>query len=335
MEPDHRRRETLAKRCSALVRGPPADVARLLACYLFGICDLCGFNVDLCRFWMRTARQRLGQATSQERVALLLYDLAFLRPDMSLEAEPVPGNKTYLVLYPFGRRRERNLWIAVEDLPVLVREAIHFILASGDLSSHGQIEWPAILWYESYGMGNRIMAKMLDGGDSQDLRVAFLAAAMRAFYLETKEITKHYLGDDDAEGKEEAREPALKRRRKVTAEKPGGGSLPGRSRAYGKGLKRGEPDELGDLIHHHHHDDEAESCTAIARRYAIKHLAGAIEVALSRMDPTDPNGMALNRAFGHMRDLGFSKEALRSLGEEARKTLHLPSSASPHVEFLQ
>ena len=327
MEPDHRRRENLAKRCSALVRGPPADVARLLACYLFGICDLCGFNVNLCRFWMRTARQRLGQATSQERMALLLYDLAFLRPDVSLEAEPVPGNKTYLVLYPFGRRRERNLWIAVEDLPVLVREAIHFILASGDLSSHGQIEWPAILWYESYDMGNRIMAKMLDGGDSQDLRVAFLAAAMRAFYLETKEITEHYLGDDDEGKEEEAGEPALKRRRRGTAEKPGCGSLPDRSR----GFKRGEPDELGDLIHH----DEAESCTTIARRYAIKHLAGAIEMALSRTDPTDPNGMALNRAFDRMRDLGFSKEALRSLGEDARKTLCLPSSASSHVEFLQ
>ena len=183
------RREKLVERCVALIRGPSLDIPRLLASYFFGGCDLSGFNVDLCRFWMRSARQRLGKDTPLERMTLFFYELTVLRPDMALEIETIPNNKFYYVIYPFGRRRARHLWIPVQALPTLIRQGLYHALASGELRSHGEVGWAGILWYESYDAGNRVMAKILD---ETPLRLSLLAAAMRAFYLEAKQLTAHY-----------------------------------------------------------------------------------------------------------------------------------------------
>ena len=185
-------REVLSKRCIALVRGPSVDVTCLLTAYLFGGCDLCGFNVDLCRFWMRSARQCLGQDTHLERVALFLCNLACLRPDMAMEAESIQENKFYHVIFPFGRRRARYMWIATEALPTLIRQGLYRILTAGELETHGEVSWAGILWYESYSTGNRLMADVLDNV----LRLPLLAAAMRAFYLETEEYIKFRCPND-------------------------------------------------------------------------------------------------------------------------------------------
>ncbi len=191
MQADDKRdlqRVVLADHCVDLIRGPSQDVPRLLAAYFFGGCDLSGFNVDLCRFWMRSARQRLGKDTALERTTLFFYELATLRPDMSLEVETIPNNQFYYVIYPFGRRRARHLWISVARLPTLIRQAIYRILASGELRSHGEIGWAGILWYESYDAGNRVMTKILD----EALRFPLLVAAMRAFYLEAKQLIAYF-----------------------------------------------------------------------------------------------------------------------------------------------
>ncbi len=191
MQADSKRdlkRMVLADHCVDLIQGPSLDVPRLLAAYFFGGCDLLGFNVDLCRFWMRSARQCLGKDTPLERMTLFFYELATLRPDMALEIEAIPNNKFYYVVYPFGRRRARHLWISVDKLPTLIRQGLYRALASGDLRSHGEVGWAGILWYESYDAGNRVMAKILEG----TLRLPLLAAAMRAFYLEAKQLTTHF-----------------------------------------------------------------------------------------------------------------------------------------------
>ncbi len=199
------RRRDLAERCVALIRGPSLDIPRLLAAYFFGGCDLAGFNVDLCRFWMRSARQRLGKDTALERITLFFYELATLRPDMALEVEAIQNGKFYYVIYPFGRRRARHLWISVDKLPTLIRQAIYRVLASGELCSHGEVGWAGILWYESYNAGNRVMASILD----QTLRLPLLAAALRAFYLEAKQLTQHFHGSSE-DGDEIISELAVK-----------------------------------------------------------------------------------------------------------------------------
>ena len=192
-------RKELAEKCVALIRGPSLDIPRLLAAYFFGGCDLAGFNVDLCRFWMRSARQRLGKDTALERITLFFYELATLRPDMALEVEAIQNGKFYYVIYPFGRRRARHLWISVDKLPTLIRQAIYRILASGELCSHGEVGWAGILWYESYTTGNRVMASILD----KTLRLPLLAAAMRAFYLEAKQLTQHFHGSSNGDGEDD------------------------------------------------------------------------------------------------------------------------------------
>ena len=85
------------------------------------------------------------------------------------------------------------MWISVSKLPTLVRQAIYRVLASGELRSHGEIGWAGILWYESYDAGNRVMAKILD----ETLRFPLLVAAMRAFYLEAKQLITYFRRHDD------------------------------------------------------------------------------------------------------------------------------------------